>query len=187
MTPRARQEGFTLLEILIAMSILAVGATSVLSIFVWAISFHTKRVEENRLVGLWNHALDHAAVAWHDFDPDSVGEGQSKLPKPIVVDLTDIEAARNDPDMMVVDAARKYPGFQYKITFEENDFAVAGSSVVVNIEIFGLSGRRDEAFSQKQFLTRYGAPVRERFKMPDLSKYASDIKQSSADSDRRGR
>jgi prepilin-type N-terminal cleavage/methylation domain-containing protein len=68
-------KGFTLLEVLIAMSILAVGAASILSIFVWAIAFHTKRVEANRLAGVYNHALSPRPV--NSSTPGSVPKGES--------------------------------------------------------------------------------------------------------------
>ena len=76
---------------------------------------------------------------------------------------------------MIAEAATKFPGFQYSITFEDNDLAVPGSSVVVSIEIKGLSGNRNETFSQKQILTRDGSPIAERFKKPDLSKYDAEL------------
>jgi prepilin-type N-terminal cleavage/methylation domain-containing protein len=167
MSRRAEQAGFTLLEVLIAMSILAVGATSVLSIFVWAISFHTKRVDENRLTQLYNHALTHAGIAWNAFDPDSVEEGQSPVPKEIVADLSDPYGARTSKDPMIVEAAEKFPGYKYVIRFEENDLAVKGSSVVASIEIHGLGG---STLTTKQFLTRNGAPITERFKYPSIDK-----------------
>jgi prepilin-type N-terminal cleavage/methylation domain-containing protein len=162
---RRAEQGFSLLEVLIAMSILAVGAASILSIFVWAIGFHSKRHEENRLTGLYNHVLTHARAAFDEFDPGLVAKGQPLVPKPIVAVL-DRQAAGTSPDLMIRDAARKYPGYKYTITFEENDLAVPGSSVVVEIEIFGLSGQR--AYSDKQFLTRTGAPLSERFRSPSL-------------------
>ena len=170
---RARQTGFTLLEVLIAMSILAVGATSILAIFVWAVSFHTKRVEENRITELYNHAIGHAQIEFNAFDPSRVAEGGSHLPKPIDADLTDPYKARLNKDPQIAEAAEKFPGFRYVVTFEDNDLAVSGSSVVANIEIYGLSGRRDRAFSHKQFLTRSGAPITERFKSPSIERRES--------------
>jgi prepilin-type N-terminal cleavage/methylation domain-containing protein len=164
---RGAAKGFTLIEVLIAMSILAVGAASILSIFVWAIAFQSKRVEDNRLAGLYNHALAHARARFNEFDPGAVPKGQPIIPSKIVADLSDPEAARASPDMMIRDAADKFPGFYYMITFEDNDLAVPGASVVVDIEVRGLSGERDR-LSHKCFLARDSAPAGERFRSPSL-------------------
>ncbi len=164
---RGATRGFTLIEVLIAMSILAVGSASILSIFVWAIAFQSKRVEDNRLAGLYNHALAHARAGFNAFDPGAVPKGQPLVPPRIVADLRDLQAARASPDKMIRDAAEKYTGFQYIITFEDNDLAVPGSSVVVDIEIRGLSGLRDES-SHKWFVTRDSAPAGERFRSPSI-------------------
>jgi len=167
---RPRKNGFTLLEVLIAMSILAVGATSVLAIFLAAIKFHTDRVEENRVVELYNHVVQHAQVEFNTFDPGSVKPGEPKLPKQIVADLTGEEKALETGDPLIIEAQQKFPGFKYVVTFEDNALAVAGSSVVASIEIYGLDKRIDESFSHKQILTRSGAPVAERFKVPSIEK-----------------
>lgn len=167
MSRRTQQAGFTLLEVLIAMSILAVGATSVLSIFVWAISFHTQRVDENRLTQLYNHALIHAGITWNAFDPESVEQGATPVPKEIVADLTDAYDARQNKDPMIAEAAEKFPGYKYVIRFEENELAVKGSSVVASIEINGLGG---STLTTKQFLTRNEAPITERFRSPSIDK-----------------
>ncbi len=165
---RGAARGFTLIEVLIAMSILAVGAASILSIFVWAIAFQSKRVEDNRLAGLYNHALAHARARFNEFDPGAVPKGQPIVPAKIVADLTDLQLARSSPDKMIRDAAEKYTGFQYIITFEDNDLTVPGASVVVDIEIRGLSGQRDESFADKCILARDSAPAGERFRSPSL-------------------
>ena len=60
MNSRRLQPGFTLLEVMIAMSILAIGATSILSIFVAAVRFQTDRMEENRVMEIYNVAREHA-------------------------------------------------------------------------------------------------------------------------------
>jgi prepilin-type N-terminal cleavage/methylation domain-containing protein len=106
---RGAAKGFTLIEVLIAMSILAVGAASILSIFVWAIAFQSKRVEDNRLAGLYNHALAHARARFNEFDPGAVPKGQPIIPARIVADLSNPEAARGSPDMMIRDAPTSSP------------------------------------------------------------------------------
>ncbi|MHC4959690.1 MAG: prepilin-type N-terminal cleavage/methylation domain-containing protein, partial [Planctomycetota bacterium] len=127
MNPRAK--GFTLLEVMIAMSILAVGAASILGTFVAAVRWQSMRVENNRITEVYKHARNHAAIAFNAFDETKVKPGERPLPKTIVVDLTDPSAAMRHPDPQVREAARKFEGFKYEIEFEENDFSVAGSSV----------------------------------------------------------
>lgn len=164
-----RQSGFTLLEVMLAMSILAVGATSILSIFVAAISFHTKRVEENRITEIYNHVRLHAEIAFETFDPTRVREGEKPLPKPIVADLTDWSQAIQNPDPMIRSVAKKFAGFKYEVRFEDNRFAVSGSSVVANITIYPLSGSSEQAFQTKEFLTRSGTPIQEFWSSPSLA------------------
>ena len=160
------ERGFTLLEVMIAMSILVVGATSILGIFVAAVSFHTKRVESNRMTALSNFATQHAQVAFDSFDPSKVKEGGPRLPKPIKADFTDFAAALAHTDELIQEGAVKFPGFRYEIRFDMNPFAVPGSSVVAHIKIYSLSEREEDAVFIKEFLTRRGTPVEEYFKSP---------------------
>jgi len=162
---RQFRRGFTLLEVMIAMSILALGATSILSVFVAAVSFQTQRVENNRITELRNWVRQHAQVALDRYDPNSAKKGEKPVPPKIVVDLTDPEAAERSNDPLVAEAAEKFPGFKYEVEFEEDRFSVAGSSVVANIKIFRLSGQLDESeLFDKEFLTRSGVPYYEYFK-----------------------
>jgi prepilin-type N-terminal cleavage/methylation domain-containing protein len=156
------QKGFTLLEVMIAMSILAIGATSILSVFVAAVSFQTERVEANRITELRNWARHHAQVVFNNYDPASAKDGEKPIPKNINVDLTDLDAASAHADALVREAADKFPGFRYEILFEEDKFSVSGSSVVAHIRIYRLSGQLDESeLVDKEFLTRNGVPAHE--------------------------
>ncbi len=174
MTTRSRRKtrkGFTLLEVLIAMSILAVGATSVLGIFVAALRFHTDRVEDNRITGLLNHAKTHAWIAFNNHIPDPDKGGDALLPKKIVADFTDADKALANPDPMIQDAAERFEGFRYEIEFEDSDVTVPGSSVVVTISIFRRSTQKDKSTPfDKLVLTRDGTPVNEFFSSPSLAK-----------------
>jgi len=167
-----RRRGFTLLEVLIAMSILAVGATSILSIFVAAARFHVDRVENNRITELLNHTRTHAQITFNNFDPDLAAKGpdQRTVPKKIVADLTDTGSARQSTDPMIREAAEKFPGFKYEISFEDNSLAtVPGSSVIATIHIYRLNGKIDRSTPfDKIVLTRNGTPVNEFFKSPSL-------------------
>jgi len=172
MIERRRREGFTLLEVLIAMSILAVGATSILSLFVAATRFHVDRVENNRITQLLNHARNHAQIAFNNFDPDRASKNPNppSVPGKIVADLTDRGTARSSPDPMIREAAERFPGFKYEITFEDNSLAtVPGSSVVATIHIYRMNGKLDHSMPfDKVVLTRDGTPVNEFFKSPSL-------------------
>jgi hypothetical protein len=143
---------------------LGVIATSVI---VWAIPFHTKRVDDNRLAQLHNHALIHAAITWNAFDPDTVEEGASPVPKEIVADLSDPKSVRRSEDPMIAEAAERFPGCRYVIRFEKNDLSVTGSSVVASIEINGPDG---STLTTKQFLPRDGAPIPEGFRGPSIDR-----------------
>ena len=160
-----RKTGFTLLEVMIAMSILALGATSILSVFVAAISFQTQRVENNRITEIRNTARHHAQVHFNNFDPRSVKKGEKPIPSKLVVDLTDPDTAMASPDPLIREAAEKFPGFKYEVTFEEDQFSVSGSSVVAHIRIYRLSGQIDDSeLVDKEFLTRSGVPYHEYFR-----------------------
>ncbi|MHC4225308.1 MAG: type IV pilus modification PilV family protein [Planctomycetota bacterium] len=175
MNSRARQDGFTLLEVMIAMSILAVGAASVLGIFVAAVQWHSQRVEDNRITRLYNFARQHAQNTFNSFDPSKVTEGHTKLPKTISADLTNTSQARQSSDPLIREAADKFPGFKYEIRWEANEFAVGDSSVVADIIIYGLSGERDDSLlATKEILTRSGTPIHEFFTSPSMEKRKKD-------------
>lgn len=166
-----KDRGFTLLEVMIAMSILAIGAASILGTFVAAVRWQSMRVENNRITAIYNHARQHAEVVFNQFDPSNVKEGEPILPKAIVAVLD--EEATNNPDPQIREAANKFEGFKYEIEFEENDFGVEGSSVVVNIKIYGLSGKlADSPLRMKEILTRSGTPVHEYWTSPSKDRQA---------------
>lgn len=186
---KSEKGGFTLLEVMIAMSILALGATSILSIFVAAISFHTQRVEGNRITELRNWARQHAQVVFNNFnpfDPEVIKKGQKPIPPKIVVDLTDVETASASTDPLVREAAEKFPGFKYEVLFEEDQFSVAGSSVVAHIRIYRMSGQLDDTqLVDKEFLTRTGVPYHEYFRSASWAGSQSDANKARRDLDPR--
>ncbi|MGQ0612281.1 MAG: type II secretion system protein [Planctomycetaceae bacterium] len=169
MPRRARQRGFTLLEIMIAMSILVIGATSILGIFVVAVDWQSRRVENNRVADIINFAIAHAEIAFNTFDPSSVPKGQSPVPPSIVVDLRDPDKARQNPDPQVQLAARRFPGCKYELVFERNPVGTGDSSVAVNVRIWGLPGVKDDpAYTDKIIFTRSGTPVHAFLNSPSL-------------------
>jgi len=179
--PTRAQKGFTLLEVMIAMTILAIGASSILGTFVAAVRWQTMRVENNRITAIYNHARMHAGILFNDFDPSRVEAGKPLLPGRKVVDLT--EPLPPNSDAMSKEAARKFDGFKYEIEFETNEFAVENSSVVVVIKIYRLSGQlSDSDLRMKEILTRSGTPVQEWWSSPskaDQDKRRKDMKKES--------
>ena len=177
MHQRARQSGFTLLEVMIAMSILAVGATSILAIFVAALSFQTQRVEDNRITELYNFAREHAQISFNAWDPaqEAGDKTKKKGPKEIKADLTTYETAQESQDPLVMHAFEKYPGFKYEVRWTPYDLAVGDSSWVAHITIIRLSGQPDESVHwTKEVLTRSGVPVGEFFSSPVLERLTKD-------------
>ena len=187
MTRARRDSGFTLIEVVIAMTILAIGATSILAIFVTAVSFQTKRMEDNRITELYNYARYHAQEAFNAFDPASAKDGQALVPGKIVADLSDRKAVMESGDQLIIDALSRFPGFKYEIDFEESELAVQGSSVVADIKIYRLSGQRDETLTwSKEFLSRSGTPVREFFRSPSLELLTKDERRRKQEGRDRG-
>jgi prepilin-type N-terminal cleavage/methylation domain-containing protein len=157
MKPRTKDSasGFTLLEILIAMSVLVVGATAILSIFVGALHFQTQRVEDNRVAELRQYARQHAQLLLDNYDP-TLTKKQERMPPSMLVDLTDpnSEAIRRDP--VLRDLAERFPGYKYQITFESNPL---GEGVIADIRLWRLSGQEDTSQEWvKEFLNRSHTP-----------------------------
>ena len=147
--------GFTLLEILIAMSVLVVGATAILSIFVGALHFQTQRVEDNRVAELRQYARQHAQLLLDNYDP-TLTKKRERMPPGMLVDLTDpnSEAIRRNPELR--DLAERFPGYKYQITFESNPL---GEGVIADIRLWRLSGQEDTSQEWvKEFLNRSHTP-----------------------------
>ncbi len=155
MKPRTKHpaSGFTLLEILIAMSVLVVGATAVLSVFVGALHFQTQRVENNRVAELRQYARQHAQLLLDNHDPLQTKE---PLPGMKLVDLTDPNSTEVQRDPMLRDLAERFPGYKYQITFESNPL---GEGVIADIRLWRLSGQEDTSQEWvKEFLNRSHTP-----------------------------
>ena len=115
-------------------------------------AFEAKRQAQRDREAVFNHACAHARAVFDRFDLAAVPKGQPLFPAPVTAVLD--EAARSSTDPMIAEAARKYPGYRYVLTFEECDLAVPGSAVVVDIAIRDRSGQ--EA-SMKFVVTRTAA------------------------------
>jgi prepilin-type N-terminal cleavage/methylation domain-containing protein len=139
MTSPRTERGFTLLEIMIALAILAVGAVCVLSTFAAAIALHLRRESDVRTARVLEEARVEAQEAWDAYKPPKPGT----LPPP----LKDLTYNRD-------------PNFTYSVTFEPVDGQPVGAdgrvgavTALVRITREGEGNRAREA---RIFLARSG-------------------------------
>jgi len=85
--PRRREGGFTLLEIMIALAILAVGAVCVLSTFAAALALHMRRESDVRMARVMEESRTEAQTAWDAWSPTKAA--------PIPPDLKDVAFSRD--------------------------------------------------------------------------------------------
>jgi len=167
----SKQGGFTLLEVMIAMSILAVGSISILSIFVAAIRFNSDRIRENRVMKIYDYAYEHAEILFAKHDPtrEVKGERARPYPSPVVADLRDFDKASKHKDPLVRRAARRYRGYKYELVFRANPWESGTASATVQIRVWGLQSEDDQhRFSDQVILMRSGTPNYEFYSTPSL-------------------
>lgn len=116
-------------------------------------AFQAERREQRELEAVFNQAYAHARALFDRFDIAAVPEGQPLLPAPVTVVLD--EAARSSTDPMIAEAARKFPGYRYVLTFQDDDLLVPGSAVIVDIDVRDRSGQDK---SHKAVVTRAPRP-----------------------------
>lgn len=82
-TRQARRSGFSLLEVLIAMLVLSVGAASILSLFAAAASTHRRAVDRTHAALVAERVLSEVRTLYTaDSTPDEIlGELKKKLPE----------------------------------------------------------------------------------------------------------
>lgn len=169
---RNSQEGFTLLEVLVAMSILVVGATAILGIFLVAVRWQSDRREASVIADLRNHALAHAEIVFNAHDPTTAktpSGAPAPLPPPLLVDLRDPDEALRSPDRQVVEAARRFPGCKYEVRFEKNLWESGGASVIAHVRVWGPPSEKDlPAGEDREVLTRSGTPVHAFLASPSM-------------------
>jgi len=173
MKRRPADGGFTLLEVLIAMAILVVGATSILGIFLVAARWQSDRRESLQIADLYNHALADAELKFNAYDPEQAKAGAGKtvspLPPTILVDLRDPTAALRSADPQARAAAAKFPGCKYEVRFERNPWESGGASVVAHVSVWGLPSERDlPAIVDTIVMTRSGTPVNAFLTSPSM-------------------
>jgi prepilin-type N-terminal cleavage/methylation domain-containing protein len=127
-TGKAQSGGFTLLEVLMATSLLAVGAVSVLVVLATAAGYASQRQSQQRLTQVLEEARNSARTMVNSFVPSE----DDKLPG------KDDEPNEEQQSML-------YPGFTYQLTFApvDKDVPEAGFEVGVTVR-FGDGQERTE-------------------------------------------
>lgn len=115
---RKKDAGFTLLEIMLATSLLAVGSISVLVVFATAAGLAAKRQGDQRLTQVIEEARSRAQQVVNEFEPTQ-----------------DVKAPGEDGKLPAT-ASESYGGYVYSLGFEPTNPLVpeAGYDVAVNIE-----------------------------------------------------
>jgi len=128
------QQGFTLLEVMIATALLAVGSMSVIMILATAAGFASKRQESQRLTQVLEEARFEARAMVNDFRaPGTGGTGGtgSGAPAGAVLAVPGGDDAKEGPK-----PSSLYAGYTYVLQFARADPAVpeAGFRVTVTLE-----------------------------------------------------
>jgi len=89
------ERGFTLLEIMIALAVLAVGAVCVLSTFAAAIALHLRREADVRTARVMEEASHQAQLTWNQFQPTKT--------RPIPEPMKDRSYSRDDSVLYTVE------------------------------------------------------------------------------------
>ena len=144
--PSRRERGFTLLEIMIALAVLAVGAVCVLSTFAAALALHMRREADVRMARVMEESRTEAQVAWDAWTPTKSA--------PLPPDVKEAPWAR-DPSLL------------YSITFQPvsgqpagPDGITGGAKAVVRVLREGAPAAR--AKTMEFFLVRGSFSAAER-------------------------
>jgi prepilin-type N-terminal cleavage/methylation domain-containing protein len=130
MTRKAASGGFTLLEVLLATAILAVGTTSVLVVFATAAGMASQRQVNLRREQVVDEARHQAQTMVDAFRP-ATGPAAAPAPKkgekaaPVAYAPSKVEGRKSD----------RYDGFNYDLTFEPRDRAVPEKGYDVTIVV----------------------------------------------------
>ncbi len=116
--PARARSGFTLLEVMLATSLLAVGAVSVMIVLATAAGYASQRQSQQRLTQVLGEARNDARTLVNQFRPG----GDAKLPGG--------QGGKTEPKQSAL-----YPGYTYALAFTDVDAAVpeAGYQVLVTV------------------------------------------------------
>lgn len=131
MKRKARTGGFTLLEVLLATSILAVGTTSVLVVFATAAGMASQRQVNLRREQVVDEARHQAQAMVDAFRP---GARPAAAPAPKKGDKAPPPAAEA-PAKVEGRKSERYDGFNYDLTFEPRDRGVPEKGYDVTIVV----------------------------------------------------
>lgn len=151
---QARQGGFTLLEILVAMTILAMGGVLVLSLFAAAVALQSDAEADRRRAEILNEVSAAAQDAFDAFQPTP----EAAVPPPV---------ARRE-------ASTHSRDFEYAIVFAELPGAPKGEGAVARIDLWFQGRRLDEV---ERVLKR---TVFTKTALEELRSYAMDREAAEA-------
>jgi prepilin-type N-terminal cleavage/methylation domain-containing protein len=123
MTRTTRTGGFTLLEVMLATVILAVGTTSVLVVFATAAGMASQRQVNLRREQVLDEARHHAQALVDAWRP-AKASAPAAAPKGSKKTDTTAASAAYAPSKVEGKKSDRYDGFVYDLTFEPRDRAV---------------------------------------------------------------
>lgn len=134
MTRKAGSGGFTLLEVLLATSILAVGTTSVLVVFATAAGMASQRQVNLRREQVVDEAR-HQAQAMVDAFRPGTSPAAAPAPKKGEKKAEKVATVAYAPPKVEGKKSDRYDGFNYDLTFEARDRAVPEKGFDVTIVV----------------------------------------------------
>lgn len=129
-----KSAGFTLLEVLLATGIMAVGTTSVLVVMATAVGMASQRQVNLRRAQVADEARDHAQTVLDGWNPAA----SAPAPAPVKGPKTRAAAAptvTNAPAKVEGKRSARYDGFAYDLAFEPKDKLVPEKGFDVTITV----------------------------------------------------
>jgi prepilin-type N-terminal cleavage/methylation domain-containing protein len=133
MTRRSGTGGFTLLEVLLATAIMAVGTTSVLVVMATAAGMASQRQVNLRREQVIDEARHYAQTCVDAFNPAKAAGAAAPAPKK--GGKSDAAAIAYAPAKVEGKKSDRYDGFNYDLTFDPRDRAVPEKGYDVTIVV----------------------------------------------------